>query len=454
MSAPSTTSRPRAARRARLSAAAAIVGVLSVLGTGTAWAAWKASDSASSTAGAATIGVQSALASAGALDVTYSSTVTGAATVVTITNTSSREGTYVLAVSATGSAGMRGAVTVQIGTTGSGCTAGSAPANAVSGALSATVQRTGSLGAGAAVSLCVRTSMTTAGVSAQPGAAISGTIAAGVTVGTWTANADALAFAQNVVAPSPVGSGWYFFWSALNPALCLEAKDWGSVVHQAGCSDLGVSTDYNELWRFQATTDGYHRIQSRINGGSGQWYVDAAAAGASVLRGTNTSTRSEWMVTTLGSGYVQVSSRANPLLCVAIDGGSASAGALAKLATCDPASAAQRFQLDLLEVVVPPPAALTCTSDGYNVSFSWAALAGYQQYVVYRVKVGAVVSTVHGGATGWDTVARFGASTTRTAFGNGIHDVVVEQSVMDGPWTVTGTGRMQINGSSTPMSCR
>lgn len=449
-----TTSRHRALR-ARLTTAAAIVGVLSVLGTGTAWAAWKASDAASSTAGAATIGVQTALASAGALDVTYSSTVTGAATIVTITNSSSREGTYALAVSATGSAGMRGAVTVQIGTTGSGCTAGSAPADAVSGALSGTVQRTGSLGASASVSLCVRTSMTSAGVSAQLGAAITGTIAAGITVGTWTANADALTFAQKVVAPSPAGSGWYFFWSALNPALCLEAKDWGSVIHQAGCSDLGANTDYNELWRFQATTDGYHRIQSRINGGSGHWYVDSATAGASVLRGTtNMTAQSEWMVTSLGSGYVQISSRANPLLCIAIEGGSASTGAYAKLATCDPAAASQRFQLDLLEVVVPPPTALTCTSDGHNVSFSWPALSGYQQYVVYRVKVGGVVSTVHGGATGWDPVARFGASATRTAFGNGTHDVVVEQSVMDGPWTVTGTGRMQINGSGTPMSCR
>src|SRR5690606_5334373 len=150
--------------------------------------------------------------------------------------------------------------------------------------------------------------------------------------------AASMSFAQSVVAAAaPVGSGWYFLWSSLNPAYCLEAKDWGTSVQQAACTDNGPGTAYNELWKFTEVSGGYFRIASRIDEAT-RWYVTTATAGAQLLRGSDTSDRASWSIVPVGSGYVQITSRANPALCVAIQGASSASGALAVLAACDAGS--------------------------------------------------------------------------------------------------------------------
>lgn len=453
MRSPDARSHPSHARhlavRVRLSAVAAIVAVMSVLGSGVAWAAWTASDSASSTAGAATVGVTRSVAGS-SLALTYSSSVTAGVAAVTITSTSSRAGTYSLAVSATSaSATLRAAVTVQIGTTAS-CTVSATLASPTNGTLATTTTATGTLAAGASITLCVRTSMTTAAIAANGGASLAGTIATGITVGTWSATAATTTFAQSVAASGPnLEDGARY--NILNANQCIAGKD-GKVVRNNIC-------DFNNMGQFRIT-----------DAGNGNSYISAA------MNAAQQPTAPRWsMPSTTGelATVAPVSSGAQQWLIVARPDGlfrfqnvqhgtcatvgteqlwGSSGGLKLVGATCNDSLATQGFRFTLTDPPTLPPATLACTGNGSNyIQYGWTMLTGYQAEVTYQVWVNGIF--VKNYTNGYHPFVQLSPSDLPAAsFPAGTYTLEVRQSVAGGPWNATGTRGIVI-ASNRNMAC-
>src|SRR5690606_25179449 len=122
---------------------------------------------------------------------------------------------------------------------------------------------------------------------------------------------------------------------------------------------------------------------------------------------------------------------------------------------CDSSDPKQRFVLDMLEVVVPPPTQLTCTGDEWTMYNSWPPLVAYELLVAYRARLDGVLlpPTAYTRATGTDTTLQFGYDDPELhAFlaehGYGTKQLTVEQTVMGGPWTLTGYSDVILNQNS------
>lgn len=443
---------------------AALVVVLTTVVPGISWAAWTAFDSASSTAQAASVGVTQVISGSTLDTFSYSSTTTRAVASVTVTNTSTREGNYTLAVSGvaapgtTDAAAFLAAVAVEIGTAGS-CTTGATLGSPSTGTLAATTSYTGALAAGASVVLCVRTTMTTAGITAHAGKELTGTIAASIAVGTWTSSAAPASFAQEVAADTSYnpGSGWYWLKNDNVPTRCVADRYHGSgngwrLWLETCNNDQGTGS--NMLYKFVATTDGFVRLipihqQNR--------YISATGSGAGQFLTAVTSPSSaltEWKLTTVGVGVYQISSRTNANLCWSTQGASTATGSLFVLANCDSASAAQRYRLTLLEIVVPPPVTLTCNTmspTGY-LELGWPVLTGYQEYVSYTTTISGVTITGTN-SSGYYTKSQLYKNGNVPSSLSGTVMVEVRQSVMGGPTTLTGTRSIFIDPVSRDMTC-
>ena len=436
MRATTTRSRRSGARRARLSAVAAVVGVLSVLGTGAAWAAWTVSDSASSNAAAATVGVTSSMAPASGLTVTYTSSVRGAATVVTVTNTSSREGTYSLAVSATGASAMRGAITTEIGTA-AGCAAGTSPASPVSGTLSAAVTRTGALAAGQSTTLCVRTSMTSAGVAANAGSTVSGSIVASVTVGTWTTSATALTFAQSIAASTGPALESGARYNILNANQCVASVQ-SSLVRNADC-------DFNRLGQFRITStgSGTYYVSAAMNAAqqptAPRWYLASASGGVTTATPAAVATQ-QWRIVARADGLFRFENVQHGT-CAQVGTTqlwTSSGGYLINGAPCNDALASQGFSFTLVAPPALPPVTLTCTGNGTDfIQVGWPVLSGYQAEVTYRFLVGETVVATY--TNGYHPQANLYRADFPSSIPSGPHSLVLQQSVAGDPWKLVGS---------------
>jgi len=454
----------RVERRRRFSTirAGLIAGIAAfvLFGTsGVAFALWSASAALSTTASTATVTVSQAL-SGSTLAKTYTSTDLIGVGVVTVTNTGTRSGSYSLAVSGTStSSTFRAAVGLVIGE--GTCTTTSTLTSTASGTMAAAVTKTGTLAAGASIALCVRTSISAANVTANSGASLAATAATSITVGTWSANAaTSIAFAQSIAAAAPVDrTGWFWIKTSQTPTQCVYPRwsaDNGNPLWQGACG-TAASYGYLELVRFVAATNGYYTISSRASSTT-WWSAPSAAAGQPVQVSNTTTDLGKWLPIVNSDGTTSFSIKSAPTLCLSINGATPAADEFLQLATCSSTSARQKFMVQLLEVVVPPSTALTCVNDGggYNATYSWPALTGYQSSVVYRVKLNGTVlaESAYGGGTGWDTNVRFqGGAAAAGTYGTGSKSILVEQSVLDGPWTTTGTGTLNISSSVPFMTC-
>jgi hypothetical protein len=426
-------------------------------GSTVAFALWSANGSVSSTATAATVSVSHALTGS-TLTQTYSASNLVAVGVVTVTNSSSRAGTYSVALSSTSSSStLRAAVAVEIGTAAS-CTTSATLSSATTGTMAATVTATGSIAAGASVPLCVRTTMTSGGVSANASATLSATIASSVTVGTWSATASpAITFTQTVAAPTQtVDTGaWYWFISTINTSLCAEGLNYGSgdgtALVQGNCSAPNGS-DANELFRFVPTTGGYYRII--VKNAQSLGIGTTAGNNKDAFLASGTGSLIEWGVVFNSDSTITLQSRNNTGRCLTIPGSSSAAGVQLQVSNCSTGSASQKFTLTTFNTATPPPAALTCSADGYNAYYSWPQLTGYQNEVVYRVYIGGILDTTHSRGTGWDTTIQFGnGGVTTAAYGSGSKTVLVQQSVAGGAWSNVGTGTIVIAASAPYLQC-
>ncbi len=446
-------------RRNRLALIAGLTTLLLAAGSGAAYAWWVTSASVGSTATTASVGVTHAL-SGSTLDVIYDNAVNAMAAVgvVTITNTGSREGTYSLAISATSaSATLRSAVTVEVGTTAS-CTTTATLSGVVTGTFAATVTKTGAVAAGASVVLCVRTSMTAANITANGTASLAATIASSVVTGTWSATASpAVTFTQSVAATTIVETGpWYWIKKfQTSPERCTEAKNAGTtsgtIVETAACGTAAqAASNLNEFWRFVPTSNGHYRIVNR-NAPALWWSVPSATTGQPLQITAATTTSEEWLPVLNSNGSYSFTLRANTALCAQSSGNGN--GVAMTATTCVAGSTAQSFTLSKYLTITPATIVLTCASTGATATYSWPTLTGYDTEVIYRVLINGVASTVHTGATGADTNARFASAATAAAYPVGTHSVEVQSSVAGSGWWSVGTGTLVIRATAPILSC-
>ncbi len=442
--------RPTLFTAAVMATAALILG-----GSSSAFALWTASASVSSTATAATVSVGHAL-SASTLARTYTGTDLIGVGVVTVTNSSTRAGTYSLVVSSTsGSSTLRAAVAVEVGTAAS-CTTTATLASAVTGTMASGVTATGSLAAGASVALCVRTSMTAGGVSANSSATLTATIATSVTVGTWSATASpALSFAQSVSAPTQtVDQGaWYWIMSTLNSSQCAEDRfsstTSGSPLVQNPCT-APTGSDANELFRFVLQPSGSYRIINKAAPALAMTTTNGNNRPVTLTSGTGSLV--EWSVTFNADSTITLTSTGSTR-CLNIPGSSTTAGLQWETANCA-TSAAQKFTLTMFNTATPVAISLSCSADGFNAYYSWPQLVGYETEVVYRTFIGGILVSPQSRGTGWDPTVQFSFSTvTTTAYGAGSKTVLVEQSLNGGPWTTVGSRPLIISASTPYLTC-
>ena len=394
----------------RLGLAAALVAVLSALGTSGAWALWAASDSAGSTAKAARIGVTQTVSTINgtALDgLVYDSTTQAGAQLVTITNTGSRDADYTLTVSATSaSATLLADVSVEIGAA-EGCSAASAPANAVTGNLDAPMGATGRLAPGASAVLCVRTSMTASAITANADADLTGTISAVVQMGTWSDSAPTSAtFAQSVAVVAPTEA--FFVNSAPryninNADTCVSAygNGYGNKLARGGICD------YNNLGQFRITNlgDGVFTISAARNATTQpeapRWSVSSSTSDVVAAIAQDVDTQ-KWRVLQRADGEYRIESVAFPEYCVTVsDIDLWSNNPQLVLLACDSGNvlATQGFTFTMIGSPIPAtPYAVECSDAAEGTSWNYLVLEWpfdemYRQEISYRVLVNDVVIT-------------------------------------------------------------
>lgn len=445
-------------RRTRLALVAGITTFVTLAGAGVSYAAWTASAGFSTSAAGATVGVSHAL-SGSSLAVEYKAGTTAAVGVVTITNTSSREGTYSLAISATStSSTLRSAVAVEVGKAAS-CTTGATLTEAVTGTFAATVTKTAAIAANSSVALCVRTSMTSSGISANASTALAATVSSSVSIGSWGATASpSITFTQTVAAPTQTIdlAAWYWLRSTISTTLCAEGQYSGSSNNTPlvqGTCTAPNGNDSSELFRFTPSTGGYYRVVYK-NAQSLGIASSANGNNKDVVLSTTTTDLAEWQLQFNADSTVTLLLRNNTSRCLTIPGGATTTNLQLQVQNCNPGSASQKFTLTMFNIATPPPATLTCTADGYNAYFSWAPPTGYESEVVYRVYINGTLVSPHSRGSGWDPVVQFGSGSVTTAiYGSGAKTVLVQQNVSNVGWTTTGTGTLVINASAPFLQC-
>lgn len=446
------------AGRSRLAFFAGLTTLLVLAGATASYAIWTASAGFSTSAATATVGVSHALTGS-TLAVQYNGSTTVAVGVVTVTNSSSRAGTYSVAISATSaSSSLRSAVGVEIGTAAS-CTNTATLSGTVSGTFAATVTKSAAIAANTSVALCVRTTISAANVTANPNTSLAATVSSSVLVGTWSATASpAITFTQTVAAATQTvdSAAWYWLRSTINTALCAEGQYSGSssgtALIQDSCTAPSGSAA-NELFRFAPTSGGFYRVVYKNAPTLG---ITSSGNGNNrdVILSTGTTDLSEWQVQFNSDSTVTLLLRNNTGRCLTIPGGSSTAGVQLQVQNCIANSASQKFTLTMFNQATPAPVALTCSADGYNAYYSWPAPTGYENDVVYRVYINNILVSPHSRGTGWDPTVQFGnGSITTTTYGSGSKPVLVQQNVNNAGWTTTGTGTIVIANSAPFLLC-
>lgn len=449
---------------------------LTLIGTGTATALWSTQTNVEPfTADAATVGVSHTVGTG--LTHTYTATDLTAAQAVVVTNTGNREAAFSVTVSATSASDLRTHVTARLDVVANqaACTASAALSSPTTGVVSAPVTFTsapGALAAGASVTVCVQTAMST--VAGHASKTLSGTVVSSTSASTqagWNAATTAATFTQtvtSVVPPATVTSNaWYWIRNAQQSSLCAETKWWQEIeVWQANnCGvDSTWSASKNELWRFADAGSGSYYIINMYHeeefNEARRWTVEnGSGKGAPIQMGTSPSAQQKWVLIDHGDGTVSFR-LSGPNRCATIDG--AALGNEIQLVTqnCNANNPNQRFVLDMLEIVVPPPAAFTCTGDQWTMYNSWPPLTGYEHLVTYRVFLDGVLlpSDAYTRAKGDDPTLQFGHSDPElhaflTINGYGTKQLTVEQTVMGGPWTLTGYGNVTLSASTPVLQC-
>jgi len=443
------------ARRIKLGIATALTGFLVLAGTTAGFAFWNASNSVSSTVGAATLTLTTTnFTSVGYTFGNETLVTTGS---VTVTNTTATTSTQNGAVSVTfgpaASATLAGKVTATIWTTASAsnCTAGATvPSGATSAFWSTSPVLTASLADNASVIYCVRSSIASREVVATSGGSLTfqPKISATITVGNFTGSASATT-TQSTQYIYTTSTADLTHWNWIRPNFtssynyCLDVSGGGNasgtIVISYGCKTSGSA---NQNWKFVASgAAGYYTIQSR---GATALRVDnnsSTASGGSITVNTAaanpaTATNQQWQLQQVAANIYEL---VNPLSGMCLTSPSGTSQNLGNL-TQAPCSGTVYQQFKISQALE----SFTCAVSGSNWKWSWNSVTTgpYHVFVTHGTTTTELVTT---GATATGATLAFSAAN----YGSGTYNV----SFVDSLDTVVGSGQIVIPGWFGSYSC-
>jgi len=442
-------------RNLKLAIAVAVTGFLVLAGTTAGFAFWNASNSVSTTVGAATLSLSTTnFTSVGYTFGNETLVTTGS---VTVTNTTTTTSTQTGAVSVTfgpaASATLAGKVTATIWTTSaaSNCTAGAtAPSGATSALWSASPVLTASLATGDSVIYCVRSSIASRELVATAGGTLTfqPQITATITVGafTGTASATTTQSTQYIYTPS---SADVTHWNWIRPNFtstynyCLDVSGAGTasgtIVISYGCKTSGAA---NQNWKFIASgASGYYTIEPR---GATNLRVDnnsSTASGASITVNTAdaspaTATNQQWQLQQVSANLYEL---VNPLSGMCLTSPSGASQNLGNL-TQAPCSGTVYQQFKVSQAFEN----FSCTTSGGSWVWSWTSVATGPYHVL--VTHGTTTTEL---ATTAATAAGASIAYSSANYGRGTYNV----SFVDGLDTVVGSATITIANNSNNNSC-
>jgi hypothetical protein len=442
--------------RVKLAIATALTGFLVLAGTTAGFAFWTASNTVSSTVGAATLTITTAnFTSVGYTFGNDSLVTTGSVTVTnTTTTTSTQNGAVSVTFGPAASATLAGKVTAAIWSTASAanCTAGaSVPPGATTALWSASPVVTASLAKNASVIYCVRSSIASRETVANSGGSLTfqPKITATIAVGNFTGSASATT-TQSTQYIYPAQTADVTHWNWVRPnyttatyVYCVDVSGGGgsngSLVISYGCKTSGTD---NENWKFTASgATGYYTIQPRSATGLRVDDNSSTTSGAGVTVNTaagspSTAKNQQWQLQFVSTGTYELVNAYSGMCLTSPGGTNVNLGQLTQ-APCS-GSVLQQF------IVSQTLENFTCANSGTNWVWSWDSVTtGPYHVFVSNGTTSTELATTGSSATGV-TLAH-----SAVTFGRGTWNV----SFVDGLGTVVGAGTVVVPGFFGSYSC-
>jgi len=445
-------------RNIKLGIAAAITGFLVLAGTMAGYASWNASNSVSSTVGAASLSLTTTnFTSVGYTFGNESLVTTGSVTVTnTTTTTSTQNGAVSLTFGPAASATLAGKVTVALWTTAaaSNCTAAaSVPSGATTALWSANTVLTASLAKNASVIYCVRSSIASRESVASSGGSLSfqpmitGTITVGNFTGTTSATTTQSTQFIYPGATTADTSHWFWIRPNFNNATydyCLDVSGGGtgsgSIIISYGCKNSGAA---NQNWKFTASgAAGYYTIQPRHATGLRIDNNGSTASGAGITVNTAsgspaTATNQQWQLQLVSAGIYEM---VNPLSGMCLTSPNGTGQNLGQL-TQSPCAGAVNQQFKVSQAFEN----FTCTTSNGNWVWSWTSAANgpYHLLVTHGTTDTELATTSGASATG------VSLAYNTVTYGNNTYNV----TFVDTLGTIVGTGTIVKNFANIGNSC-
>ena len=444
-------------RHAKLAIAAALTGFLVLAGTTAGFAFWTASNSVSSTVGAATLSLSTTnFTSVGYTFSNDALVTTGSVTVTNTTNTTSTQnGAVSVTFGPAASTPLAGNVNLTLWTTASAanCTAtATVPSGATTALWSASTVVTSTLATNAGVIYCVRSSIVSRDGAGSVGGSqsfqpkITGTITVGNFTGTTSATTTQ---STQYMYPSPTADVTHWNWirpnfTSSNYTYCLEVSGGGSSpsgrsVITASCKTSGAA---NQNWKFTASgATGYYTIQPRnattlriddnSTALSGGGITVNTAAGAPA-----TATNQQWQLQLVSTGIYEFINAYSGMCLTSPSGTVQNLGNV----TQAPCSGTVYQQFKVSQAFEN----FSCAVSGNNWVWSWTSVTTgpYHVLVTHGTTTTEVLATA---ATASGATVAFSA----TNYGSGTYDV----SFVDSNGTEVGDGTITVSASSVSNSC-
>jgi hypothetical protein len=443
--------------RVKLAIATALTGFLVLAGTTAGFAAWTASNTVTSTVGAASLSISTTnFTSVGYTFGNDSLVTTGSVTVTnTTTTTSTQNGAVSVTFGPAASATLATKVTATIWTTAAAadCTAAATvPSGATTALWSASPVLTSSLAKNASVVYCVRSSI----ASRETVAATSGSqtfqpkISGTITVGNFTGSTSATT-TQSTQYIYPAQTTDVSHWNWIRPNYTTSTYDYcldvsggggsnGSLVISYGCKTSGTT---NENWKFTASgATGYYTIQPRSATGLRVDDNSSLASAASITVNTAagapaTAKNQQWQLQLVTTGIYEMVNAYSGMCLTSPGGTDINLGNLTQ-APCS-GSALQQF------VVSQTLENIDCSVANNKWVWTWdsATTGPYHVFVTHGTTTAELVTTAAtaSGASLAYSAANYGAGTYNVSF-------------VDGLGTTVAAGTIKIsNFFLTPNSC-
>lgn len=447
-------------RRAKLGIVAALTTVFVLVGGSAGFAYWAASNTVTSTVGAASLALTTSNFTSTAYTFGNETLVTTGS--VTVTNSTATTSTQSGAVSVTfgpaASTTLAGLVNLNVWSTTSAanCTAGAlAPSGATSAAWSTPTTLTSTLAKNASVIYCLRSSIASRESAASSGGSlsfqpmISGTIKVGNFIGTTSATTTQ---STQYIYPAVTNlnvANWQWIrpnFSNTSFNYCLDVSGASTasptIVISYGCKPSGAS---NQQWKFTASgVAGYYTIQPRHATGLRIDNNSTTASGGSIsvnnaAGNAATATNQQWQLQFVSSGVYEF---VNPYsgMCLTSPGGAdQNLGNLTQSACAG--GVYQQFK------VSQAFENFTCTPSASANTWTWSwttAKTGPYHVLVTHGATTTELATTASSANGASI-----AYATPTGYGTGTYNV----QFVDANNTLVGTGTIVVAGSAANNAC-